>query len=241
MHAFFHLTIHTREVGERSVKIVAYDLEEREEKTVMDDVNGAVVTADGKEILVESKGRYGIIKPAPGQKIEDGIPTDGLTLGLNVGLLDAKYDNWRVPGLLGGIVDKSAFELRRAPEFTASFNAQYEQTLGNGNFLVYGLNYSYKDDYYVIANTVQRPEAQDSGLVDAFGMLDASISYETESWSVSLWGKNLTEEDYFLHVLDVGTNYNAGPNNAPVPIAGLWTFGTINPPRTYGVEFRFKF
>jgi iron complex outermembrane recepter protein len=170
-----------------------------------------------------------------------GIPTDGLTLGLNVGLLDAKYDNWRVPGIAGGIVDKSGFELRRAPEFTASFNAQYEQALGNGNFLVYGLNYSYKDDYYVIANTVQRTAAQDSGLVEAFGMLDASISYETESWSVSLWGKNLTEEDYFLHVLDVGTNYAAGPGNSPVPVAGLWTFGTINPPRTYGVEFRFKF
>jgi iron complex outermembrane receptor protein len=175
------------------------------------------------------------------------IPTDGLTLGLNIGLLDASYDEWLVPGIpltpMGpaGIVDKSDFKLRRAPEYTAAFNVQYEQALGNGSFLVYGLNYSYKDDYYVIANTVQRPAALDSGLVDAFGLLDASISYETESWSVSLWGKNLTDEDYFTHVLDAGTNYGSGPNNAPVPIAGLWTFGTINPPRTYGVEFRFKF
>jgi iron complex outermembrane receptor protein len=146
-----------------------------------------------------------------------------------------------VPGLSGGIVDKSNFELRRAPDLTASFNAQYEQPLGNGNFLVYGLNYSYKDDYYIVGNTVQRAQAADSGLVEAFGLLDASISYETESWSVSLWGKNLTEEDYFVHVLDVGTNYNAGPGNSAVPVAGLWTFGTLNPPRTYGVEFRFKF
>ncbi len=169
------------------------------------------------------------------------IPTEGLTLGLNVGLLDAKFDEWLVPGLSGGTVDKSGLELRRAPEFTAAFNVQYEQALGNDAFLVYGLNYSYKDDYYVIANTVQRPQAQDSGLVDAFGLLDASISYETDAWSVSLWGKNLTDEAYFTHVLDVGTNYNAGPNNTPVPVAGLWTFGTINPPRTYGVEFRFKF
>ena len=75
----------------------------------------------------------------------------------------------------------------------------------------------------------------------AFGLLDASVTYETENWSVSLWGKNLTDEDYFLHVLDVGTNYNVGANNSPVVVPGLWTFGTINPPRTYGVEFRFKF
>jgi iron complex outermembrane receptor protein len=169
------------------------------------------------------------------------IPTDGLTLGLNVGLLDAKYDEWLVPGLTGGIVDKSGFELRRAPEFTAAFNVQYEQALGNDSFLVYGLNYSYKDDYYIIANTVQRPQALDSGLVDGFGLLDASISYETDAWSVSLWAKNLTDEAYFTHVLDAGTNYAAGPNNSAVPVAGLWTFGTINPPRTYGVEFRFNF
>lgn len=170
-----------------------------------------------------------------------GIPTEGLTLGLNVGILDASYDNWRVPGIAGGIVDKSGFKLRRAPDLTAALNVRYEQPLANGAFLVYGLNYSWKDDYYIIANTVQRPQARDSGLVEAYGLLDASISYEAENWSLSLWGKNLTEEDYFLHVLDVGTNYAAGPNNTPVPVAGLWTFGTISPPRTYGVEFRFKF
>jgi iron complex outermembrane recepter protein len=170
-----------------------------------------------------------------------GIPTDGLTLGLNIGVLDASYDNWRVPGISGGTVDKSGFELRRAPDLTASFNAQYEQPLANGNFLVYGLNYSYKDDYYIVASTVQPAAAQDSGLVKAYGLLDASVSYETENWSVSLWGKNLTDEDYFVHVLDVGTNYAAGPNSTPVPVPGLWTFGTINAPRTYGVEFRFKF
>ncbi len=170
-----------------------------------------------------------------------GIPTEGLTLGLNVGLLDASFDSWRVPGIAGGTVDKSGFELRRAPDLTAALSAQYEQRLASGAFLVYGLNYSWKDDYYIIANTVQRPQALDSGLVESYGLLDASISYETEKWSLSLWGKNLTEEDYFMHVLDVGTNYAAGPNNAPIPVAGLWTFGTINPPRTYGLEFRFKF
>jgi iron complex outermembrane receptor protein len=175
------------------------------------------------------------------------IPVDGLTLGLNVGLLDASFDDWLVPGLANPMnaavrVDKSGFELRRAPDFTAAFNAQYEQQLGNGGKITYGLNYSYKDDYYIIANTVQRPAALDSGLVDGYGLLDASISYETENWSVSLWGKNLTEEDYFLHVLDVGTNYDVvGPNNTLAVIPGLWTFGTISPPRTYGVEFRFNF
>ena len=174
------------------------------------------------------------------------IPTDGLTLGLNVGLLDASYDEWLVPGFnpMGGpsigTVDKSNFELRRAPDLTASFNVQYEQPLANNSFLVYGLNYSYKDDYYITANTVSANPGV-PGLVESYGLLDASVSYERENWSVSLWGKNLTDESYFLHVLDVGTNYAAGPGNSAVPVPGLWTFGTISAPRTYGVEFRFKF
>lgn len=66
--------------GDNSASLVMYDLEKREEKDVISDINGAVVTADGKSILVSSKGRYGIIKPEPGQKLEKPIPTDGLVM-----------------------------------------------------------------------------------------------------------------------------------------------------------------
>jgi iron complex outermembrane receptor protein len=180
------------------------------------------------------------------------VPTPGLTLGVNLGFLDASFDDWTVqgfplpmgdlPNTAANLVDKSGFELRRAPKYTAGFNAQYEQPLPNERFLVYSLNYSYKDDYYIIANTVSANPTE-PGKVDAYGLLDASISYETPSWRVSLWGKNLTQENYFVHVLDVGTLYAStpGPSTAAIPLPGLWTFGTMSAPRTYGVEFQFKF
>ena len=63
--------------------LVFYDLEERKEKKIIDDIQSAKPTADGKSILVRSSGKYGIIKPAPDQKIEDPIPTDGLVMELN--------------------------------------------------------------------------------------------------------------------------------------------------------------
>ena len=66
--------------GERSASLILYDLEKREEKPIMSSVNSAVVTADGKSILVSSQGKYGIIKPAPGQKIDKPIPTSGLVM-----------------------------------------------------------------------------------------------------------------------------------------------------------------
>ncbi len=68
--------------GERSSSLHFFDLEEREEKEVMDNVSQVEATADGKSMLVSSRGSYGIIKPAPGQKIEKPIPTDGLEMEL---------------------------------------------------------------------------------------------------------------------------------------------------------------
>lgn len=68
--------------NERGASLMVYDIEERESDEVISNINGATVTADGKSILVSSRGQYGIIKPAKGQKISDPIPTDGLVIDL---------------------------------------------------------------------------------------------------------------------------------------------------------------
>jgi hypothetical protein len=58
-----------------------------------------------------------------------------------------------------------------------------------------------------------------------------------------LFGKNLTDEDYILHFLDVAAGYSASSatNSSPVYTPGLWSFGTVNRPRHFGVELEFKF
>ncbi|MBN2409772.1 MAG: PD40 domain-containing protein [Candidatus Aminicenantes bacterium] len=68
--------------GEESASLIYYDFEKREEETIISDVDDAVVTADGKALLVNCKGRYGIVKPEPKQKIEKPIPTSGLVMDL---------------------------------------------------------------------------------------------------------------------------------------------------------------
>ncbi len=58
-----------------------YDLDKREEKKIIDAVEGtAITTADGKSILVKSAGKYGIIKPDADQKIDKPIPTGDLVM-----------------------------------------------------------------------------------------------------------------------------------------------------------------
>ncbi len=67
---------------DRDISLMVFDLKEQEATPVISGISGATLTADGKAILVYSKGKYGIIQPAPKQKIEDPIPTDGLVMDL---------------------------------------------------------------------------------------------------------------------------------------------------------------
>jgi iron complex outermembrane receptor protein len=175
------------------------------------------------------------------------IPVTGLTIGGNFAYLDAKYDNWIVPGLGNPAynVDKSNFALRRAPKYSFALNGMYEYPVGPGK-LVLTTSYTWKDTYYVTANTLSASSwADQPGKNKSYGLLDASINYETDSWKFSFFGKNLTNSTYWLHVLDVGTSYNgtSSTNGTPVviPGAGLFSFGTINAPRTWGGEIQFKF
>ena len=218
------------------------DYTDKQEDVVFPGTDGAVTLT-----LVQNAGAASI----DGVEFEAVfIPTDGLTFSVNVGYLDASYDEWNVVDPTGLPLDKSDFELRRAPEWTMGLNALWEHQLSNGAFLVGSANYAWKDDYWVGANTAYTmADGTDHygnnpvGLNEAYGLLDMSLSYETDNWTVSVFGKNLTDEDYFQHILDVGGAYNAtsATNATPQYVPGLWTFGTINRPRWFGAEFTVKF
>ena len=173
------------------------------------------------------------------------IPTEGLTLTANLGILDANYDSYSVLDAVGNTIDKSVLTLRRAPETTLALGALYEDSLSNGDYLVYSLNYRWKDNYCISANTygIEGHYSVNPGCNESFGLLDASINYESENWRISFYGKNLTDENYILHFLDVAAGYTATSATNPTPVygPGLWSFGTVNRPRHFGIEFEYKF
>jgi len=126
--------------------------------------------------------------------------------------------------------------------------------MAEGHFFVATLNYTWKDDYYISASADGGDKTipvaaggagytNNPSLVEAFGLVDASINWETENWTISLFGKNLTDETYLMSFLDVGgNNVASGPNNTtPVYAPGAWAFGTPNRPRYFGVEVQLKF
>ncbi|MDG1986861.1 MAG: TonB-dependent receptor [Halieaceae bacterium] len=171
------------------------------------------------------------------------IAVEGLTLNANMGFLNASYDSYIVTGPSGNPVDKTAFDLRKAPETTFTVGALWELPLANGNFLVSSINYRWKDDFWNNGNTGgPKHYSSDQLYVEAFGILDASINYETDNWRISVFGKNLTDEGYFMHAVDVGGAYDStAVDPSPIYQPPLWSFATISRPRYFGAEIEYKF
>ncbi len=61
--------------GDDESPIVFFDLEEREEKTIMDDADGFAISNDGKKMLVVANDQFAIVSVAPDQKMDTPLRT----------------------------------------------------------------------------------------------------------------------------------------------------------------------
>jgi len=145
--------------------------------------------------------------------------SENFSLRGNIGYLDTEYDDFQYTGLDGAIVDLSDLEFRRAPEWTGSLDATFQWEMAGGTAWIRGA-YHYLDDHYV--NVTNSPELKN----DPQNLFDASINYSYEAFTVSVYGRNLTDEDGYIHGYDV---------------AGLWSYAATRPPRTYGMELVYNF
>ena len=218
--------------------IFSVDYSDKQEDVILPGVDGAVTLT-----VVQNAAAASI----DGMALETlWIPTAGLTLSANLGLLDSSYDDYMVVDGTGNALDKGGLDLRRAPDMTLTVGAMHEAQLTESSFLVSTIDYRWKDDYCTSANNKGiegNYSGNNPGCNDAYGILDASISFESDNWRVSLYGKNLTDEIYSMYFLDVGGQYNATSptNSAPVYVPGLWSQGTVSRPRNFGVELQIKF
>lgn len=69
--------------GENKMSLKYYDIEDREEKTIIEDINGYEVSADGKKVLVRKGGNYNIIDFAADQKLEKALPVKDMEMTIN--------------------------------------------------------------------------------------------------------------------------------------------------------------
>jgi outer membrane receptor protein involved in Fe transport len=111
----------------------------------------------------------------------DYYPTDSLSLNASLGLLRAKFDTYYSP------VDDVSKD-GRAP----AYSPEYQYNIGMNYMLTENWNLKTnvegKGSYYF--------ENIKDAKSDAYTIVNASVEYTTGNWSATLWGRNLTDENY---------------------------------------------
>ncbi|WP_346324237.1 TonB-dependent receptor [Emcibacter sp. SYSU 3D8] len=175
------------------------------------------------------------------------IPLPGLQLTANASYLDASYgaycadlngpsffasaptsncggtvNNVTMPGSMGPgnyLVDEdfSNTPFQRAPKFQISLGATYEFDVGNTGSIVLNANFTH------ISNMNVSTSGSDRGWRGKVNLVDGSITYRDIEgrYSVSLFGKNLTNEIYLNNITEVAALFD--------------TYG-ISEPRRWGIE-----
>lgn len=108
----------------------------------------------------------------------------------SVGLLRTKFDDI----VLGPDPDDdySGNEYPEAPAFTISAGATYHSPLG----WFAGANVRHVDGYYSSGNIANVA----TGFVDAYTIVDAQVGWEWDNYTLTLFAKNLFDEDYLTSV-----------------------------------------
>lgn len=131
--------------------------------------------------------------------------TENLIFEGALGYTDAAYDSFLGFDANGGGYDPdtdpaaaAALKFERVPELTYTIAANYNLPMQNGSDLDFRVSYAYTDDFYNNATNT------DSIKTDAYGLLDASVSYSRaeSGMTFTLFGRNLTDEEYHDFALD---------------------------------------
>ena len=139
--------------------------------------------------------------------------SDELTFNLNYGYLDPKYDSFVQYGF--EMKDMAAFPY--SPENTYSLGANY----ASGDWSA-RLDYSYVDDHALYYDEASAAATK----VAAYGLLNARVTLSNiavgdSSLQVSLWGKNLADEEYYINGIPLGAvalNYFGNPRTVGIDL-----------------------
>lgn len=153
-------------------------------------------------------------------------------LGANLALTDANHDSFpgaecfpetpSTPDPVTGLCDLAGLPLIFAPDVKASIWADFQllDTLGDWD-LGGRFDYAYSSEFYTDISY------QDNVLTDSYSLLNASLRMTSpdERFTISLIGRNLTEEAYCAWCIPSGPNVLA----------------TMNPPRELGLRLTARF
>lgn len=155
------------------------------------------------------------------------LPFKGLDISIGASVLDAKYDKYITanPANIGEPPrDLKGNTLRNAPEATLSTVAQYTHPVGQQGALTWRVEYQWQGKTYF--DPFNQPIVQQ----DPFSVVNARLTYAAagDRFSVSAYGKNLFDEEYFTAVFRFDST-------------GFNHLANVGDPRTYGLRVDVRF
>ncbi len=160
--------------------------------------------------------------------------SEQLSINGSAAYLDATYDEFISTFGNATGVDLSGNRLNNAPKVSLNLNATYEVPLSNGARVDIFGQLSYQSRVFHTQNN--------EALIgqDGFALLDARIAYvaEDESWEVAVFGKNLTDEEYFQNTVRFTSLSQGNPADANNIGSAL---GYPGEGLSYGVQGTYRF
>ena len=150
--------------------------------------------------------------------------------------VDLQVEAAPMPNLVlsAGLLYMHKYEITDGPEkgadlpFTAEFSGTLAATLvfplGDGG-VYWRTDYSYMDDH--VTNVASAAQLRDADY-DNRNLVNSKLGWRNDSWNVSIWGKNLTDDKYAMQTA------------APFLVSGMDAY-FLAPPRTFGATVRYTF
>ena len=136
-------------------------------------------------------------------------------LMVTYGYLEAEYADYLADLNGDGVItDNSGLIPRNTPENTFGITTSYTTQIGDGE-LKGRLSYRFRDE--MNSDSSNKPE----GALDSIENVNATISYSLENYSITVWGRNLTDER----------------EQRWATIGGITDRGWWNEPATLGITF----
>ena len=187
-------------------------------------LNGAIFNMDYQDLQVEFTNDQclcNIVSNASDAEIQ-GLEMDlkfavsnALLLWFSGSYVDTEYQDYVI-----STGDFSGNQLQRTPETQINTGFEYTTSLGQWtDALTVRLSYTWQDDMPWAHTNVSWED--DYGLVDG----RITLAPQEQQWTVSVWGKNLTDEDVRANVIEF--------------LGG--DMSLYAPPRTYGVDVSYAF
>lgn len=210
-----------------------YDYAGQQGQLVDQNATSNLVSLDGKVTGFEAELEFAV--------------TDRLLLSAGLGLLDSKYDSGNCAGKVftgpqsgnclhavnGSVIDVGGNPFPYAAKSSANLSFDWTALdTGSGKLKLYGSGaYIGHYQYDLFGDYSNAPGLGSATLVAGGGkywLFDARASYVTEHWTLSVYGKNLTNKVYYPFGINIEAFFGSD-------------YRTRGEPRMYGVELSAKF